>query len=75
MEKKASITEVKGSIIGYSEADFATLVRDKKLYIDRTYYIRKIEQESNKNLLFVRPRRFGKSLWMSILTYYYGLDF
>lgn len=62
------------SIIGYAQADFATLVADKNLYIDRTAYIRSLENESNRNLIFVRPRRFGKSLWLSILHYYYGVE-
>jgi hypothetical protein len=62
------------SIIGYSEADFKTLITDKKLYIDRTSFIETMENESNKNLIFVRPRRFGKSLWLSILHYYYGVE-
>jgi hypothetical protein len=75
MEKKTSINEVKGSIIGYAQADFDTLIRGNKLYIDRTAYIQQIEKESNTNLLFVRPRRFGKSLWISILTYYYGVQY
>jgi Predicted AAA-ATPase/PD-(D/E)XK nuclease superfamily len=63
------------SIIGYAQADFATLVADKNLYIDRTAYIRSIENESNRNLIFVRPRRFGKSLWLSILHYYYAIEY
>jgi hypothetical protein len=62
------------SIIGYSEADFKTLITDKKLYIDRTAFIEIMENQSNKNLIFVRPRRFGKSLWLSVLQYYYGLE-
>jgi hypothetical protein len=75
MEKETPINAEKGSIIGYAQADFATLIGGNKLYIDRTDYIRKIENESNTNLLFVRPRRFGKSLWISILTYYYGVQY
>jgi Predicted AAA-ATPase/PD-(D/E)XK nuclease superfamily len=62
------------SIIGYSEADFKTLITDKSLYIDRTAFIENMENQSNKNLIFVRPRRFGKSLWLSILHYYYGVE-
>jgi hypothetical protein len=62
------------SIIGYAQADFKTLITDKKLYIDRTSFIRTMENESNTNLIFVRPRRFGKSLWLSILHYYYGVE-
>ena len=64
----------KPSIIGYAQADFKTLITDKNLYIDRTAYIHAIENHSNRNLLFVRPRRFGKSLWISILHYYYGVE-
>ena len=64
----------KPSIIGYAQADFKTLIADKNLYIDRTAYIHAIENHSNRNLLFVRPRRFGKSLWISILHYYYGVE-
>jgi hypothetical protein len=62
------------SIIGYAQADFATLRADKNLYIDRTPYIRSMEEESNRSLIFVRPRRFGKSLWLSILHYYYAVE-
>jgi Predicted AAA-ATPase/PD-(D/E)XK nuclease superfamily len=62
------------SVIGYSEADFKTLREDKSLYIDRTAFIETMENQSNKNLIFVRPRRFGKSLWLSILHYYYGVE-
>ncbi len=62
------------SIIGYAQADFKTLITDKKLYIDRTSYIQTLENQSNTNLIFVRPRRFGKSLWLSILHYYYGVE-
>ena len=62
------------SIIGYSEADFKTLITANKLYIDRTSFIEKMENQSNTNLIFVRPRRFGKSLWISILQYYYALE-
>ena len=63
------------SIIGYAQADFEILMADKNLYIDRTAYIRTLENQSNRNLIFVRPRRFGKSLWVSILHYYYALEY
>jgi hypothetical protein len=62
------------SIIGYAQADFATLIADKNLFIDRTAFLRTLENQSNRNLIFVRPRRFGKSLWLSIMHYYYGLE-
>jgi hypothetical protein len=62
------------SIIGYAQADFKTLIKDHKLYVDRTAFIETMENQSNTNLVFVRPRRFGKSLWLSILHYYYGVE-
>jgi hypothetical protein len=62
------------SVIGYAQANFATLIADKNLYIDRTAYLRTIENQSNRNLIFVRPRRFGKSLWLSVMYYYYGIE-
>ncbi len=62
------------SIIGYAQADFKTLIADGSLYIDRTAFIETMENQSNRNLIFVRPRRFGKSLWLSILHYYYGVE-
>jgi Predicted AAA-ATPase/PD-(D/E)XK nuclease superfamily len=75
MEKNTAIPFNKKSIIGYAQADFQTLINSDKLYIDRTDYVRAIENHSNTNLLFVRPRRFGKSLWISILQYYYGVEY
>ena len=62
------------SVIGYAQANFATLIADKNVYIDRTAYIKTIENQSNRNLIFVRPRRFGKSLWLSMMYYYYGVE-
>lgn len=58
----------------YGIADFRTLIQSDCYYVDRTQFIRKME-ESNKYLFFLRPRRFGKSLTISMLEYYYGLQF
>jgi hypothetical protein len=74
MEKETYLNDKKESLIGYAQADFAALIATQKLYIDRTAFIQTMERESNTNLIFVRPRRFGKSLWISILNYYYGVQ-
>jgi hypothetical protein len=63
------------SIIGYAQADFKTLITDNRVYIDRTSFIETMENQSNTNLIFVRPRRFGKSLWLSVLHYYYAVEY
>lgn len=53
----------------YSEANYAALVRDHGYFVDKTAYIAKLEPV--RNPVFLRPRRFGKSLFCSILRYYY----
>ncbi|HRD64795.1 MAG TPA: AAA family ATPase [Candidatus Competibacter sp.] len=56
----------------YGIADFAAMIGEGYFYIDRTDRIPLIE-EAGKQLLFLRPRRFGKSLWLSTLENYYDL--
>jgi len=56
----------------YGIADFASLIADGYVYVDRTHYVRAME-ELGRALLFVRPRRFGKSLWLHTLSTYYDL--
>ena len=41
-------------------------------YVDKTGYIRVLEGMSNSYLFYMRPRRFGKSLLVSMLMHYYG---
>ena len=58
--------------IPYGVAKFKT-VRDEGLYyVDKTAYIRALEQ-SGRFLLFVRPRRFGKSIFIDMLRCYYDI--
>ena len=61
--------------IGYGIADFETMVQDDLYYVDRTQYITKLENASSRYIAFLRPRRFGKSMWISVLECYYGLEF
>ncbi|HOW76479.1 MAG TPA: AAA family ATPase, partial [Candidatus Competibacteraceae bacterium] len=56
----------------YGLADFATLISEDYFYVDRTDRIPLIEN-AGRQLLFLRPRRFGKSLWLSTLENYYDL--
>ncbi len=57
----------------YGLADFAKIQEGGYFYVDRTDRIRLIEQAGDQ-LLFLRPHRFGKSLWLSTLENYYDLD-
>ncbi len=56
----------------YGNADFHDIITNRYFYIDRTDKIPMIEGHG-KALLFLRPRRFGKSLLLSMLENYYDL--
>ncbi|MBF0407387.1 MAG: AAA family ATPase [Candidatus Riflebacteria bacterium] len=57
----------------YGIASFEKLRSDGYLYVDRTQYIEKIENLNEQYLLFVRPRRFGKSLFIDTMASYYDI--
>jgi Predicted AAA-ATPase/PD-(D/E)XK nuclease superfamily len=61
--------------IGYGKAHFPDLIEDKSHYIDRTDYIERLENLGESYVFFLRPRRFGKSLWVSVLHHYYDIRF
>jgi Predicted AAA-ATPase/PD-(D/E)XK nuclease superfamily len=60
--------------IPYGESDFKGMMERESFYQDRTNYIEVLEKWQSKYLVFLRPRRFGKSLFISILHHYYGLE-
>jgi hypothetical protein len=61
--------------IPYGKSDYRTLVEENYFYQDRTPYIQTLEDWDSTYLLYLRPRRFGKSLLLSTLRYYYGLEY
>lgn len=58
----------------YGISDFRSLIKNDFYYCDRTSYIQNLERNNNY-LFFLRPRRFGKSLFLSMLNYYYGKQY
>lgn len=58
----------------YGLSNFKDVVTEGYLYIDKTGWIEKLEQQGKFNIL-LRPRRFGKSLFLSSLWYYYDTRF
>ncbi len=58
--------------IPYGVADFYRIRTRGQIYVDRTDRIATLEDLGDA-LLFLRPRRFGKSLWLSTLACYYDL--
>ena len=61
--------------IPYGEINFETIINDNLLYIDKTNYIEKLEADVDlKKCFYLRPGRFGKSLFTNMLNYYYAID-
>jgi hypothetical protein len=60
--------------IPYGVADFNDFRVKNLYYVDKTRYIRDIEKKGNF-LFLIRPRRFGKSLFLGIMEAYYDIDF
>jgi len=57
--------------IGIGQSDFKALRIRKNYYIDKTMYIKDVIDNEASVLLVTRPRRFGKTLNMSMLKYYF----
>ncbi len=60
----------KAKRIPYGVSEFIPLITRGYYYVDKTKYIPEIESQPDF-LFFTRPRRFGKSLWISMLAAYY----
>ena len=59
--------------IPYGMQNFEDVIKEDCYYVDKTPFIEQIE-ESNKYFFFIRPRRFGKSLTLSMLENYYDIN-
>ena len=53
------------------QQDFRVLRENGALYVDKTLYVEKIVKSSSKFYFLARPRRFGKSLFLSTLRYFF----
>ena len=56
--------------IPYGIQNFVQVITQNYYYVDKTMYIPKLE-DSHNNLFCIRPRRFGKSVLLSMLHAYY----
>ena len=59
--------------IPYGMSNFASVRRDNCYFVDKTTFIPALEA-ANKFFFFIRPRRFGKSLTLSMLKHYYDIN-
>jgi hypothetical protein len=59
----------------YGIMNFKRIKDENRLYVDKTRFISMLEEEDNPYPFFIRPRRFGKSLFLSLLEHYYDIRF
>ena len=55
-------------------SNYEDIVRENRIYVDKTMYIEKLEKLSDKTIMFLRPRKFGKTLFTSTLECYYDIN-
>lgn len=58
--------------IPYGVSNFVEVVEQNQYYVDKTTYLPLLEKQPS-NLFFIRPRRFGKSIFLSMLRAYYDI--
>jgi len=61
--------------IPYALTNFERIRTENYLYVDKTRFIEMLENEATQYHFLIRPRRFGKSLFLSVLEHYYDLRF
>ena len=59
--------------IPYGISDFRRIRNEGYYYVDKTQFLAQMESR-NSFIFFVRPRRFGKSLFLSMMECYYDLN-
>ena len=59
--------------IGIGIDDFRKIIKEDCYYFDKTNYIEELLKDKTEIKLFTRPRRFGKTLNMSTLKYFFDV--
>ena len=57
----------------YGISNYQELIEDNYYYVDKTQYIEQLENLVEKRIIFLRPRKFGKTLFTSTLENYYDI--
>ena len=64
---------VKLKKLPYGISNYEKIVEENYEYVDKTIYIEKLENLSEPNIMFLRPRKFGKTLFTSVIENYYDI--
>ena len=57
----------------YGISDYESLIENDYYYVDKTMYIEKLENLAERYIMFLRPRKFGKTLFTSTSENYYDI--
>ncbi|GHT22750.1 hypothetical protein AGMMS4957_13350 [Bacteroidia bacterium] len=55
-------------------SNFESMMTENYAYVDKTRFVEQLENESNPYQFFIRPRKFGKSLFFTLLDHYYDIN-
>ena len=64
-----------GRTVGIGIQEFNEIRENNNFYIDKTYFIKDWWESGDKVTLITRPRRFGKTLNMSMLYQFFSVDY
>ena len=64
-----------GRIVGIGIQDFEDIIKNNCFYVDKTSFIKEWWENGDSVTLITRPRRFGKTLNMSMLNRFFSLEY
>ena len=64
-----------GRTVGIGIQDFEDIIKNNCFYVDKTSFIKEWWENGDSVTLITRPRRFGKTLNMSMLNRFFSLDY
>lgn len=62
-------------IIGIGNQDFEKIIRNNNFYVDKTLFIKEWWDRNDAVTLITRPRRFGKTLTMSMVEHFFSVKY
>ncbi|MBO5303733.1 MAG: AAA family ATPase [Lachnospiraceae bacterium] len=65
----------KGRTVGIGIQDFEDIIKENYFYVDKTDFIREWWESGDNVTLIARPRRFGKTLNMSMLNHFFSIEY
>jgi hypothetical protein len=60
-------------VVPWGQVDFKKIRTENYVYVDKTRFIEQLEKEANSYCFLTRQRKFGKSLFLSMLRHYYDI--